>query len=107
MRWIRLNIDFDNSSWLFPLSAAAQMAWIKLLCHVKRDGIKGRCKALSPEVAAARFGVPVPDLEQMIEAAEQDKALAIEDGYWILTGWTEYQEHDARGAERVRRHRAR
>lgn len=103
MRWIRLNIDFDNSSWLFPLSAAAQMAWIKLLCHVKRDGIKGRCKALSPQEAAARFGVTLPDVEQMLNAAAEDQALAVEDGYWTLTGWTEYQEADARGTNHKRK----
>jgi len=92
VRWIRLNIDFDDSPWLFVLSAESQLAWIKLLCHIKRDGSNGRCKALSPIVAGKKWGVGDEAVTKLLQAAVTDGALSIEDGYWTLVNWSKFQQ---------------
>lgn len=106
MRWLRLDVSWDDSPWLFVLSAASQLAWIKLLCHVKRDGSQGRCKALAHVVAAKRWGVGEEDVQKLLQAAVNDGALVIEDGAWTLSNWDKYQEQDHGAAERMRRMRA-
>lgn len=106
-RWIRLNVDFDNSEWLFVLSAESQLAWIKLLCHMKRDGARGRCKAMSVAVAAKRWGLGPEHVEKLLQAAQNDGALRVADGEWAVTAWGKYQEEDATNAERQKRFRER
>lgn len=107
MRWIRVNIDFDDSPWLFVLSAESQLAWLKLLCHVKRDGSRGECKALSTIVAAKKWGVGEESVAKLLQAAVSDGAMSLEDGLWRVTSWARFQEPDQTNAERQRRHRER
>lgn len=105
-RWIRLDVGWDDSEWIAELSAGAQLAWIKLLCHAKRDGVKGQCKAVSHTVAARRWGVSRQDVDEMIEAGRIEGAIHLEDGIWTLTTWTTYQG-DPSNRERQRRFRQR
>lgn len=105
-RWVRLNIDFDDSPWVFTMSAEGQLAWIKLLCHVKRDGRGGKVRALEPLVAHRKWGVGEEHIVKMLQAAVNDGALVIEDGKWCLSNWSKYQETDSTAAERKRRQRA-
>lgn len=107
MRWVRLNIDFDDSPWLFVLSAESQLAWIKLLCHMKRDGVGGTCKALAPLVAAKKWGVGDESVVKMLQAAVADGALIVEGKEWTLTNWNAHQETDHNAAVRMRRYRER
>jgi hypothetical protein len=90
-RWIRLNIDWDDSPWVFVLAAGSQLAWIKLLCHYRREIRGGGCKALAPFVAAKKWGVGEEDVEKMLRAAVEHGALEAEGGVWTITGWDDYQ----------------
>lgn len=105
-RWLRLNIDWDDSPWVFTLHAELQLAWIKLLCHVKRDGTGGKVKALAPLVAGRKWGVGEEAVTKMLQAGVNDGAIQSEDGYWIITNWAKYQEFDRTASERKRRQRA-
>ena len=107
MRWIRLNVSFDDSPWLFVLSAEAQLAWIKLLCYVKRDGVKGQAKVLQPLVAAKRWGVGEESVVKMLQAAAKDGAIISDGVTWTLANWAEYQEQDETARDRMRRWRDR
>jgi hypothetical protein len=51
------------------------------------------------------MGIPKEFVEQLIEAAIADGALAIEDRCWVVTKWVQYQPKDA--AERMREMRSR
>ena len=103
-RWIRVNVDWDDSPWLDVLSAESQLAWIKLLCLVKKEGTGGRVKAKEPAVAAKRWGVGTEHVTKLLRAAQDDGALLIEDGCWVLQNWCKYQDNSA---ERMRRYRER
>jgi hypothetical protein len=107
MRWLRLDICWDDSPWLFVLSEGAQLAWVKLLCTVKRDGSKGRMKAIRPLVASRKWGVGEESVVKMLQAAQDDGALSVEDAAetWVITNWDRYQEPDSTAAERMRRMR--
>lgn len=105
-RWIRLDVGWDDSDWIAELSTGAQLAWVKLLCHCKRDGVRGVCKAISPSVAARRWNVTADDVREMIEAGRRDGAIHYEDGTWTLTTWTHYQG-DPSNRDRQRRYRER
>ena len=105
-RWLRLDVTWDHSEWVCMLSAEGQLAWIKLLCHVKTHGVQGEAKAISPAVAARHWGVSPAAVEEMEEAARQDGALYRENGAWVVTAWNEYQKPDATNADRQRRWRA-
>lgn len=105
MRWIRLNMDWDDTSWLFVLSEGSQLAWIKLLCHVKRDGVNGICKAMSTIVAAKRWGVGEESVSKMLEAGRNDGAIKCVDGHWEIVNWNKYQGEDKTNAERQKRWR--
>ena len=106
-RWIRLDVGFDDTEWVFSLSAESQLAWVKLLCYVKRDGASGKVKAMSTVVAAKRWGVGTENVEKMLFAAKQDGALTEVDGEWVINGWDEYQNPDPTSPERQRRYRDR
>jgi hypothetical protein len=105
-RWIRLDIGWDDSEWVAELSPLAQLAWIKLLCHAKRDGIAGTCKALVPKVAARRWGVPLDAIQEMLDAGRREGAIHQDNGDWSLTAWDRYQV-DNSNAARQRRWRER
>jgi hypothetical protein len=106
-RWIRLDVGFDDTEWVFSLSAESQLAWVKLLCYSKRDGIGGRVKAMSYAVAAKRWGVGAENVEKMIHAAKLDGAITETDGEWIVAGWEHYQQPDNTNSERQKRYRER
>jgi hypothetical protein len=103
-RWFRVNTTWSQSEWLAVLSPAARLTWIELLAYVKAHGYDGRVRAPSALIFARTVGIPVEDVRELLDAAQADDALRIEDGHWILTGWEEHQG-DATVKERVRRHR--
>lgn len=106
-RWLRLDAQWDDTEWVMLLEPLAQLAWIKLLCYVKRDGRRGTAHALSSKAAAKKWGVTVRAVEDMIFQARQDGALVVEGEKWVLTKWIEYQEPDPTNAERQRLFRER
>jgi hypothetical protein len=91
------------------LEPMAQLAWIKLLCYVKRDGRKGEAAAMAPKVAAKRWDVSVRAVQEMLRAAveEKDGGLKVEGRRWQVVKWDEYQEPDRTAAKRKRRQRER
>lgn len=105
-RWIRLDTTWDHSAWIAALEPEAQLAWVKLLCHVKAHGYAGSVKRLAPAVAARVWGLRVTSVTEMEEAAIADDALMVEGDEWVITGWGERQS-DPTAAERMRRYRER
>lgn len=104
-RWFRLDITWSASTWLAVLRPGGRLGWIELLGYVKGHGVAGRVKALPPEIAAKRWGIPTRDVQAMLDAATGNGALRTEDGDWVITGWKKYQEVDNTAAERMKRHR--
>lgn len=104
-RWIRVDLDIFNSEWLFVLSAGARLAWVQLLLYTKANGTGGRVKSMRPQVAAHQWMIGDEDVRQMLQAAENDEALVVDDGEWIVMNWSEYQPVDSTGADRQRRFR--
>jgi len=104
-RWIRLDATWEDSEWLDALDGTAAGCWPRLLCWVKRDGIKGRCKRPTHAVLARRWRVPQEAVAALEAAAIEDGALKIEGGDWVVTGWTEYQDVDPTTNERSKRYR--
>lgn len=102
---MRLNIDFDDSDWVDSLSAESQLAWIKLLCHAKRDGSRGKVRVLGSTRAASKWKVKPKSVTDMIAAAIADGALVIENDTWIVTKWAVYQPEDPNNVERQRKFR--
>ena len=71
---------------------------------IKRDGVRGQCKAPSLRVLASKWRVAVTEVEELIDAAVDDGALEVtEDDEWIVTGWDKYQGDDSK--ERTRKWR--
>lgn len=106
-RWIRLDVDWDSSEWVYGLSDRAQLAWIKLCCHAKKSGQAGHVRALAPKVMAGQFRTTVRAVEEMLKAAQEDGALKVVDGNWVLTNWRKYQPKDRTAADRKKRERDR
>lgn len=104
MRWIRLEVAFDET-WLFPLPPAAQLGWIKLLCTAKRDGVRGVLKSIAPAVASRKWNIAVEDVERLYQAATADGALVIEGDEMRVTNWLKYQPLDKTAAQRQAKHR--
>ncbi len=105
VRWIRLNVDFDDQPWLFVLSSDAQLAWVKLQCHMKRDGVRGTCNAMAPMVAARRWGVGEEHVVKMLQAAIKAEVLISTGESWSIVAWAEDQE-DTTNADRQKRFRS-
>ena len=105
-RYIRLDTMWDASAWLQPLSSEAQLVWIKLLCYAKNAGRDGRVKALVPMVASRMWFVGEESVRQLLIAADQHGAIALNGPDWVVTKWGEYQG-DAGSAERSKRYRER
>ncbi len=103
-RWIRINVGWDDTDWIASLSAEARLAWIMLLCHVKRDGIAGRCKLISDRVAGRKWGVGPDAVREMIDAGRYDGAIFEADGEWVITAWSKYQVDNS--TPRVQQYRA-
>lgn len=106
-RWLRIDAAWDESEWLLPLSPAARLAWVRLLCDAKIYGVRGRQRRWKPTVLAHRWRLPVDDISAMIKAAVDDGAVALSDDEYIVVNWSEYQEIDTTATERQRRKRLR
>ena len=111
-RWIRLDVGWEDSEWLHNLDGDAAGCWPRLLCLVKRDGVRGRLRRPSNlRVLAHQWRVPVETVEAMEQAAlegadDNPPALELDDGNWVVTAWARYQE-DPTAKERMRRMRRR
>jgi len=104
-RWLRLNVDWDDSPWLFTLSEGSQLAWIKFLCYVKSLGTSGRVRALEPLIASRKWGMGEESVSKMLQAGVNDGAIIVENGYWVVVNWSKYQGRDETNAERQKRYR--
>lgn len=104
-RWIRLDADWEDSPWLDALSGEAAGCWPRILCLVKRSGVKGRLRAPDHGVLARRWRVSRESVGELVDAATADGALILTDGDWLITGWSTYQDPTAR--ERKQRERER
>lgn len=104
-RWIRLDAAWEDSPWLDELDGTAAGCWPRILCHVKRDGVRGRAKRIPTAVAARKWRVPVAAVEALENAAVADGALRIDDGDWVIHNWDTYQQTDTRRKHRQRKQR--
>jgi hypothetical protein len=103
-RWFRLNTTWSQSEWLAALSPAARLTWVELLGYVKAHGYDGRVRSASPLVFGRMVGIPAESVTELLDAAQADGALLIEDGHWIITGWKDHQGDHTAG-ERMQRYR--
>ena len=103
--FLMLNVNAMDSEWLHPLPAGARLAWVMVLIYVKTNGRSGRVKAKSASVFAQQHNILKEDVETLLCAAREDRALVDEDGVWELTNWSKYQNNDPTRNERVARHR--
>lgn len=106
-RWIRLDVDWEESAWLDGITGQAAGCWPRLLCWVKLRGRKGRCKAPDHSVLARRWRVPRQAVDELVDAAKKDGAIEVDGEEIVVTNWAEYQEVDATAAARKRRQRRR
>jgi len=90
-RWVRLNVGWDESSWLEDLPWAVRAVWPVILCHVKVFGSSGRCPVPSWARFAGGHDIPADLVKALVEAATADGALLIEDGYMTVSNWNAYQ----------------
>lgn len=106
-RWIRLDVTWDDSSWLARTDGNARRLWPPFLCYVKVRGVRGQTKRLDYEVLARRLDADVVDVDALLTAALKDGAVQIvaEGNDWLVTNWEEYQEPDRTNATRQARHR--
>lgn len=105
-RWLRLDMDWEDSPWLDALDGTSAGCWPRVLCWVKRSGSAGRCRRPDTGVLARRWRVSVEAVDSLLAAALLDGALRIEADEWVLVNWAAYQEVDSTAAERKRRQRA-
>lgn len=103
-RWIRLDVDWIDTPWVCALHPLARYCWLQLLCYTKRTGVRGRVKALDLTVAAKRWDVDADSINDMLQAAIGDGAVAEEGDDWVVVSWSKYQ-NDPNAAERQRRRR--
>lgn len=90
MKAIRLYVDWDEAPWMDGLSGAAQIAWLHLLCHVRRCGTAGRSRALHSTVAARRWDLAESDIVAMEAAAIAGGVLHRVGREWIVVDWKQY-----------------
>lgn len=106
-KWIRLDVEWEESGWLDAMSGQAAGCWPRLLCHVKLRGKKGRCHSPDPSVLARRWRVTRQAVDELIAGAVKDGAVVIHGDELEVTNWTAYQEVDKTAAGRMRKMRAR
>lgn len=105
-RWIRLDIDYWKSEWLFELSGHVRRLWPDLLCIVKASGVGGVCKMPSMKVLAKLLDAKPSEIAELVGAAVAHGALLIDGDTWTVMKWPDYQDYDPTAAERMRRMRA-
>lgn len=103
-RWIRVDVDWDDSEWLFFGSALVSLAWVRLLCFVAKRGSAGACRA--DETALVGDGkIPLAKFREMIDLAQHAGDLSVRNGLWIVADWDRfvvpYRKHP-RGWSRLR-----
>jgi hypothetical protein len=101
-RWLRINVSWSDSEWLFDQPPGIRLAWIEMLCYTKQNGMSGRVKSMSPTVASSKWRISKDDIVTLQTVAQRDGALQIEDGDWIIANWCKYQ---AESLDRVKRFR--
>lgn len=102
-RWIRLNVDWSKTEWLFVLSAESKLVWLELLCYCKVYGNRrGACPSKSPLVLSRLFGVGEESVVQLLAAAKNAGAVVMDGDMWVFTSWDKYQGPDTI-SKRVRR----
>lgn len=106
-RWIRLDVEWDESGWIDALSGEAAGCWPRLLCWVKLRGKGGTCRMPDIGALARRWRVKRQAVVEMIEAAKADGALVAEDGQLTVAKWATYQEPDSTTTQRKRKQRER
>src|SRR5690606_8326472 len=77
-RWIRLDVDWEDSEWIDGLDGEAAGCWPRLLCWVKKSGVKGRCRKPAVGVLARRWRVSEEAIIRLLGAAIQDGALIVD-----------------------------
>jgi hypothetical protein len=98
--WFRLDVDFDDSDWIVGLSESGQLAWVKFLAYVKREGRKGVIRVISVDRLASKFSMKPLGVKDMLAAAIDDGAIKIVDGQWHVVNWAIYQPMDYTAAKR-------
>ena len=106
-RWIRLDVEWDESGWIDALDGQAAGCWPRLLCWVKLRGKKGQCKIPDRGTLARRWRVTRQAVVELMDAALQNGALRIDGELLIVVNWEEYQEPDSTASERKARQRER
>ena len=106
-RWIRLDVEWDESGWIDALDGQAAGCWPRLLCWVKLRGKKGQCKIPDRGTLARRWRVTRQAVVELMDAALQNGALRIDGELLIVVNWGEYQEPDSTASERKARQRER
>ena len=104
-RWLRLNIQYAESEWLFNLKGNVRRLWPDILCYVKAFGNAGTCKMPSMKVLAKKLDTRAVDLNTLLKAAVADGALVVEGNLWTVVNWATYQDPDNTRVERQRRFR--
>ena len=90
---IRLDVDWDCAGWVEALPPLSQLAWIKLLCHVRRYGAAGRAVALTNRVASKKWDAPVEAVAAMLAAAVSSGAILMQDDMVVVTEWGSFIDH--------------
>lgn len=103
--WLRLHVNWDETTWLADLPWPVRACWPILLGHMKLNGRGGRCPAPSMRRLAAAHDIPIECLESLIAAAVAAHALVVSDDSWHIPSWS--VEHGSESTDRVRAHRQR
>jgi hypothetical protein len=92
-KWIRQDTNELYQDWLLFLSPGARLAWVYLKTYVKEAAYSQKrsnvAVMLSHRAAAHRWNVSVAEVDELLAAAVEAKALIVRDGEWTVT--------DARG----------
>ena len=110
LKWIKMTIDmFDNRKIKYlrrlPDGNSIVLIWVMLLT------MAGRCNAggmifltetipYTPKLLADELGFEENTVKLALEALEHLEMIIINDGYFAISGWDEYQNID--GMERIR-----
>jgi len=103
-RWIRLDVNWDDSDWLADLPWAVRAVWPLILAHVKTMGTGGVCEAPNTRRFCAAHDVPQECVEALLEGAVAHGAMEVGQT-WRIVRWADYQRSES--YERVQRFRQR